>query len=106
MLLQFTLIRTFKNLIESYKSVQNKGRWGQMLQFNSYITVFSRESDSRSTDVLQRCGYIKTKVRLYSKWCGYIAHGVVIFKKVWLYRTKPPINAQPYLPSPPTSTPF
>ena len=53
------------------------------------IVFFSRESDSTTPNVLQRCGYIKTWVRLYSKWCGYITHGVVIFKMVWLYSTKP-----------------
>ena len=67
---------------------------------------FSRESDSTTPIVQQRCGYIKTWVRLYSKWCGYITHGAVIFKMVWLSSAKPPISVHPYLPSPPTSTPF
>ena len=40
--------------------------------------VFSRESDSTTPIVHQGCGYIKTRMWLYSKRCGYIA-------QMWLY---------------------
>ena len=34
--------------------------------------VFSRESDSTIANVFGGCGYIKSWVWLYWKWCGYI----------------------------------
>ena len=46
--------------------------------------IFSRESDSRDSVVLDWCGYIKSKVWLCSKRCGYVKDGVVMLKKVWL----------------------
>ena len=35
--------------------------------------VFSRESDSTTPIVHQGCGYIKTRMWLYSKRCGYMS---------------------------------
>ena len=48
------------------------------------MTFFSRESDSRDSVVLDRCGYVKSQVWLCSKRCGYVKDGVVMLKKVWL----------------------
>ena len=46
--------------------------------------IFSRESDSRDSVVLNRCGYVKSHVWLCLKRCGYVKDGVVMLKKVWL----------------------
>ena len=42
------------------------------------LYLFSRESDSRDSVVLDRCGYVKSQVWLCSKRCGYVKDGVVM----------------------------
>ena len=61
------------------------GEGGKVNDTNfTHYTVFSRESDSRDSVVLDRCGYVKSQVWLCSKRCGYVKDGVVMLKKVWL----------------------
>ena len=55
------------------------------------IRFFSSESDSTTNNVHQRCGYIKSRMWLYTKRCGYIAQNPTSF---WI---KPHLCYKPHL---------
>ena len=46
---------------------------GEQANVSLCAIFFSRERDSTTPNVHTGCGYIKTRMRLYSKRCGYIA---------------------------------
>ena len=63
-----------------------------MAQINYYKTegqafsimqcnIFSRDSDLTTSVVLEGGGYVKSRVWLCSKRCGYVKHGVVMLNK-------------------------
>ena len=57
--------------------------------FVNSLVIFSRESDSTTTNVHKGCGYIKTGMWLYSKRCGYIAQMWLYSKRCGYMFTKP-----------------
>ena len=58
----------------------------QKVWYNLFLVriFFSRDSDLTTSVVLEGCGYVKLRVWLCSKRCGYVKGGVVMLKKVWL----------------------
>ena len=62
----------------------------------THCCIFSRECDSRITNVLGGCGYIKSWVWLYWKWFGYILSvcpsqkHLSVFMPISHHTTRPP----------------
>ena len=62
--------------------------------------VFSRKSDSTIANVLRGCGYIKSRVWLYWKWCGYMSEiKTPLTSDISSLLTIEPIDHQTYWPS-------
>ena len=66
-------LSVWQNLVSQQQVTQLSWPW----EVNSF---FSRKSDSTTTNVHQGCGYIESRMWLYSKRCGYIAQNPHLFE--------------------------